>query len=151
MFISLDNLDIWFITCAFLFQFILIIHFSLRKWHFDSAMRFGPFVYALSIPAAICSIFLLLGGKTWSLWLGGFLFLIWAIFGYTVEYRSKIEWRSPIHWSIFCPYLILYLATTMFYWFPLALIWKPLWYFYAILFVASTLLNLISHKSQKKK
>jgi len=147
--ISLDYLDILFITCAFLFQFILILHFSLRKWHFDSAMRFGPFVYAIGFPAAICSIFLLLGGKTWSMWLGGFLYLIWAIFGYTVEYRRKIEWRNPINGSILGPYLVLYMATIMFYWFPLALIWKPLWYYYAVLFAVSTLLNLISHKSHK--
>jgi len=55
---GLDFLDILFITCAFLFQFILIIHFSLRKWRFDFAMRFGLLVYALGIPAAMCSIFL---------------------------------------------------------------------------------------------
>ena len=83
------------------------------------------------------------------MWLGGFLYLIWAIFGYTVEYRRKIEWRNPINGSILGPYLVLYMATIMFYWFPLALIWKPLWYYYAVLFVASTLLNLISHKSHK--
>jgi hypothetical protein len=37
----------------------------------------------------------------------------------------------------------------MFYWFPLALVYKPLWYGYAILFVISTLLNITSHKAHQ--
>jgi len=92
------------------------------------------------------SVILLLGGKTWSLWLSGFLFLVWAIFGYAVEYVKGIQWRSPIRWSIFGPYVFLYLATIMFYWWPLGLINKPLWGVYALLFIASTILNVTSHK-----
>ena len=145
----MDNLDLWFVVCAFLFQFILILHFSLRKWLFDVAMHYGPIVYALSVPAAAFSVFLLLRGKSWAFFLAGFFYLIWAIFGYTVEYVKKIEWRNPIRWSIGGPYVVLYLATVMFYWFPLALISKPLWYAYAVLFVASTILNVTSHKGPK--
>jgi hypothetical protein len=40
----------------------------------------------------------------------------------------------------------LYLASVLLYWFPLALVSKPLWYGYAVLFVASTILNVTSHK-----
>jgi hypothetical protein len=46
------------------------------------------------------------------------------------------------------PYLIFYLATVMFYWFPLALIAKPLWDAYGILFAISTFLNLSSHQNK---
>ena len=117
------------IICAFLFQIVLIIHFLLRKWFFDIyIMQYGWIVYALSVPAAIVSIILLLNGKNWSLWLGGFLYLAWAIYGYTVEYVKGIQWRSPIHWPVFGTYLFLYLATVMFYWWPLALVKKPLWF-----------------------
>ena len=95
---ELDNSEILFIICAFLFQIVLIIHFLLRKWFFDIyIMQYGWIVYALSVPAAIVSIILLLNGKNWSLWLGGFLYLAWAIYGYTVEYVKGIQWRSPIH------------------------------------------------------
>jgi hypothetical protein len=149
--IGSDSLEILFVLTAFLFQIVLIIHFALRKWRFDLAMRHGWIVYALSIPAAAVSILLLLGGMTWSLWLGGFIYLIWAIYGYSVEYIKKIEWRSPIRWSIGGPYVVLYLATVMFYWWPLALINKPLWYGYAVLFIISTLLNVTSHKVSKKQ
>jgi hypothetical protein len=146
---GLDALQILFVVCAFLFQIILIIHFGLRKWKFPLAMRYGRIVYALGLPAAAASGFLLRGGMAWSLWLGGFLCLIWGVFGFTVEYVLRIEWRSPIRWSIFGPYVFLYLATVMFYWFPLALVWKPLWYVYAFLFVISTVLNVTSHKKQE--
>ena len=112
-------------------------------------MRYGWIVYALSVPAVVVSIFLLLGGKTWSLWLGGLLYLIWAIFGYTVEYAKEIQWRNPIRWSIYGPYVFLYLATVMFYWWPLGLISKPLWYVYAVLFIVSTILNVTSHEGSR--
>lgn len=143
---GLDKLDALFVIWAFLFQFVLIIHFALRKWHFDVAMRYGPIVYALSIPAVTISMVLLLGGRIWSLWLGGFIYLVWAIFGYFVEYVRKIQWRSPIRWQVLGPYVFLYLAAVMFYWWPLALIRRPLWYVYAALFVVSTILNATSHK-----
>ena len=89
---------------------------------------------------------MLLGGLPWFFWIGGFLFLLWASYGFLVEYVKKIEWRNPICWQIFGLYIFMYLATVMFYWFPLALISKPLWYAYALLFILSTILNLTSHK-----
>ena len=112
-------------------------------------MKYGWVVYALSVPAAAVSVILLLNGKTWSLWLGGFLYLIWAIFGYIVEYVKGIKWRIPIRWSILVPYLLLYLSTVMFYWWPLALINRTLWYVGAVLFIISTILNITSHKRSK--
>lgn len=142
----MDNLDLLFVVTAFLFIIVLLIHFTLRKWRFRIAMRYGWMVYILSIPAVLVSVFLYLADKPWSFWLGGLLYFVWAVFGYTVEYRWKIQWRSPIRWLIFGPYVILYLATNMFYWFPLALIRKPLWYVYAVLFILSTVLNVSSHK-----
>jgi hypothetical protein len=146
---GMDNLDTLFVVIAFLFQIILIIHFALRKWRFESAMHYGPIVYGLGIPAFLGSLLLVAGGRTWPFGLSGFLYLLWGIFGYLVEYVKKIEWRTPIRWSIFGPYVFLYLATTMFYWFPLALIRKPLWYVYAVLFIFSTILNVSSHKGKK--
>lgn len=143
---GLDHLETLFVLNAFIFQIVLIIHFALRKWHFEIALRYGPVVYALSLPAAAVSVLILLGGKSWAFWLGGFIYLAWAIYGYTVEYVKRLEWRNPMRWSICGPYVILYLSTVMFYWWPLALLHKPLWYVYAVLFIASTILNVTSHK-----
>ena len=146
-----DYLDRLFVSTAFLFQIVLIIHFALRKWRFDFAIRYGMIVYALGVLAALEGVILLLGGKAWPLWVAGFLYLVWGGYGYWIEYVKKIEWRSPIRWSIFVPYLLLYLAIVMFYWFPLALIWKPLWYVYAVLFIISTILNVTSHQRPTKQ
>ena len=148
---DLDGLQILFVVSAFLFQLVLIAHFALRRWRFRVAIRYGWIVYALGLPAAAVSVWLLLGGAPWSLWAGGFVFLVWAAYGYTVEYARGIQWRSPILWPVFGPYVVLYLATVMFYWWPLALVWKPLWYAAAVLFVVGTVLNVASHGGPRQQ
>lgn len=141
----MDGPEILFVATAFLFQMVLIVHFALRKWRFHVAARYGPIVYALSIPAFAVSVLILLADKPWWLWLSGFLYLIWAAFGYTVEYVKDIRWRNPPRWPVLGPYLTLYLATVMFYWWPLIRISRPLWYAYTVLFLIATALNLASH------
>ncbi len=143
---GLDNLDTLFVLWAFAFQIVLIVHFAVRRRFFESyTLKYGWIVYALSIPAAAISILLLLGGKSWSFWLGGFLFLVYAAYGYWVDYIQGIQWRSPPRWSILFPYVFLYLATVMFYWWPLDLLGRPLWIAGAVLFVIATILNITSH------
>lgn len=146
----MDRHEILFVVLAFLFQIILITHFALRKWSFDTAMRLGWIVYVLSIPAAFISWYLWLHGKPWALFAGGFIYLIWAAYGFLVEYRLKVQWRNPPFWPVLIPYVVLYLATVMFYWWPLATLWKPLWYAYAVLFMISTWLNVTSHKPARQ-
>jgi len=144
---GLQSLEVLFVVWAFLFQAVLIVHFSLRKWAFDRyTLKFGWLVYAMSIPAVVVSLILLMGGMSWSLWMGGFIYLVWAVYGYVIEYGKRIQWRNPIRWPIFGPYVFLYLATIMFYWWPLADIQRPLWFIYGALFAISTILNITSHR-----
>jgi len=143
---KLDTLDKLFVVWAFLFQTLLIVHFAIRKPLFESyTAKYGWIIYALCIPAVVISIILMRGGKSWSFWLGGFLFLVFAIFGYWVDYVAQIQFRSPFRPSIAVPYVFLYLATMMFYWWPLGLLGRPLWFIYAILFVIATFFNITSH------
>ena len=143
---DLDNLDIVFVIWAFFFQIVLIVHYALRRRFFESyTMKIGWIVYALSVPAVVISVVLLLGGKTWSLWLGGFLFLIYAAFGYWIDYVKRIQWRNPLRLSVMFPYVFLYPATVMFYWWPLGLLSRRLWIAFAVLFVIGTILNITSH------
>ena len=143
---DLDNLDKLFIVWAFFFQIVLIVHFAIRKPFFESyTIKFGWIVYALCIPAVVISIILLRGGKSWSFWLGGFLFLLYAAFGYWIDYVVKIQFRNPLRLSIAIPYVFLYLSTVMFYWWPLGILSRPLWFVFAILFVIGTFLNITSH------
>jgi hypothetical protein len=141
-----DVYDLIFVVWGFLVQIVLIVHFALRKWAFQRfTFRYGWIVYALALPALIVSLVLLLGGKAVSFWLAGFLFLLWAIYGYRIDYVQKRSWRSPVDWRIGGPYVTLYLATIMFYWWPIGLISRPLWYVYGVLFLVSTWLNITSH------
>lgn len=143
---KLDNLDKLFIIWAFLFQILLIAHFAIRKPLFESyTVKYGWIIYALCVPAIVISIVLIRGGKSWSFWLGGFLFLVYAVFGYWVDFVAQIQFRSPIRPSVAVPYVVLYLATVMFYWWPLGLLSRPLWFVYAVLFVVATVLNITSH------
>ena len=143
---GLDRLDRLYILWALLFHIALIIHFAIRKPLMESyTQKFGWLVYALCIPSAVVSVILLQGGKSWSFWLGGFLFVLFAAFGYWVDYVQQIPFRNPLQWSIIIPYALLYLATVMFYWWPVGLLNRPLWYVIAGLFVIGTILNVRSH------
>ena len=142
----MDSLGYLFIGTSFGLSLALIPHFALRKWRFKTALKYGWWVYLLGLPAAAVSLALLLAGKAWYFWLGGFLYLAWAVFGLVVEYALKIEWRSPIRPAVFVPYILLYLAMQMFYWFPLARLARPLVYGYAALYVLVTWLNVTSHQ-----
>jgi hypothetical protein len=135
-----------YIITAFLFHAVLMAHFALRKWRFNIAIRYGPVVYGLSIPAAAVSLWLILNQAPWYLWVSGLLYLLWAVYGYWTEYIKEIEWRDAVRWSVLVPYISLYLATVMFYWWPFAVIYKPLWYIGGCLFAINTFLNITSHK-----
>jgi hypothetical protein len=142
----LDNLDRLFVGWAFFFQIALIIHFAFRRSLFEAyTLKYGWIVYALCIPGLVVSLLLLRGGKPWSFWIGGFIFLLFSMFGYWVDYVAEIQFRSPFQPMVGVPYVVLYLATVMFYWWPIGLLSRPLWLAYAVLFVIATVLNISSH------
>lgn len=141
----MDRYDKLYIFVAFFIQFILLIYFAIRKWDFDLAMQWGWLVYALALPAVIASLVLLFAGKPWYLWLAGFLYAIFGVFGYIVDIGRPVAWRSPVFLPVLIPYVVLYLSSLMFYWWPLGAIRRPLWYIYAVLFIFSTIFNVTSH------
>jgi len=143
---KLDPLDSLFVAWAFIFQIVLIAHFAVRKVWFETyTLSYGWIVYALCIPALIVSLVLLRGGKSWSFWIGGFIVLLFSSFGYWVDYIAKSPFRNPFQPALGVPYVMLYFASVMFFWWPLALVSRPLWVAYAILFGISTVLNITSH------
>ena len=143
---KLDSLTKLFVLWAFFFQIVLIVHYAIRKPLMETyTEKYGWLVYALCIPAAIISVILLRGGKEWYFWLGGFLFVVYAAFGFWVDYVARIQFRSPVRVSVMIPYVLLYLATYMFYWWPLWRIDRRLWLIYAVLYVVATVLNIQSH------
>ncbi len=143
---DLDSLELLFVIWAFFYMLVLILHFAVRKRFFERyTLRFGWIVYALGLPAVVISLILLFGGRNWGFWLGGFLCLLFSLFGYWVDYVKQIPWRKPLNKSVLFPYITLYLATLMFYWFPLRLIYPPFFYVYTGLYVIATVLNITSH------
>jgi hypothetical protein len=70
--------------------------------------------------------------------MAGSLYATWAMLGYIVDIARQVEWRSPILWPVFIPYVMLCFAKLKFYWWPLGFIHRPLWFVYAVLFVNST-------------
>jgi len=144
----LGRSDVLFAGTALLIQFVLVVFFALRTWFFDTAMELGWVVYALAVPAVLVSLVLIRSGRPWYLWIAGFLYAVWAAFGYYIDVASPVEWRAPILWPVLVPYVVLYLGAQMFYWFPLGRLGplgRRLWFVFAVLFVVSTGLNLASH------
>ena len=143
---ELDRFDYLFIIWAFFFQTVLIIHFAVRKRFFESyTAKYGWLVYALCIPAAVISVIILLGGKDWTYWLGGFLFVVYGVYGYWIDFVKQIQFRNPLRLSIVFPYVFLYLATVMFYWWPLYPLSLTLWIIYGVMYVIAMVLNIKSH------
>ena len=143
---DLSKLDKLFVGWAFFLQLSLIIHFAVRKPFFESyTMRYGWIIYALSIPAVIISIILMRSGKPWWAWIGGFMFALFSIFGYYADYIRQVPWRTPFFPPIGIPFVILYLTSIMFYWWPLMRINRWLWGVYTVLYVVSMILNIRSH------
>ena len=143
--LGLDKYDSTFVIWAFILQICLIVLFAVRKSNLELIVKYGWIFYLLCIPAVIVSILMLRVGKEWLFWIGGFIFLLWAIFGLIVEYGFGIQWRDPILWFILVPYVVLYLAMILFYWFPVGILSRPLWYIYGVLFALGTYLNITSH------
>jgi hypothetical protein len=81
------------------------------------------------------------------LWFAGILYAVFAAYGYIVDIARPVAWRSPVYLPIFLPYVLLYMSSLMFYWWPLGTIHRPSWFTYAGLFVISTLLNVTSHRN----
>jgi len=81
----------------------------------------------------IISLISMRAGKPWFFWLGGFLCLLFVVFGYYTDYIQQISWRNPVVPGIMIPHVTLYLSTIMFYWWHLWRINRPHWAVYAVL------------------
>ena len=140
-----DRSERQFLAASLGQQVVLVIYFALRKCHVAGAMQVGWLVYGLAIPAVALSVMLLKARKPWYLWTAGFLFAVWAAFGVVVDIIHPVAWRSPMLPSIFMPYVLLYTASQMFYWWPLLRVHRVSWCIFAALYSLSTFLNVTSH------
>ena len=138
-------LQILFVAFAFISQALLIFNFATLKWKPMIQQKSGWIVYALGLIAFPLSILFWAGGQGWYFWLAFALFTIWAMFGYCIDILRPINWRNPVRWQIFVPYLVLYISAQFAFWIPLWFIWSGYWIICAALYTISTILNISTH------
>ena len=126
-------------------QVLLLAYFAARRWRIHLAERYGWIAYAFGVVGLVVGAWLWASGASYRLFSGPLLFAAWSAFGAAVDLWRRVEWRSPIRWSILVPYVVLYLAAQMFLWWPLWDFMRGAWAVYLVLFVANTALNIGGH------
>ena len=134
-----------FTAFAFLSQILLISNFAAFRWKPRLQQQWGWIIYAAALIALPLGILFWVNGQAWYWWLAFMLYTIWAVFGFVVDILRPINWRIPIRWPIFLPYLILYIATQFAFWIPLWFVWPGFWILYAVLYIFNTVLNISTH------
>jgi hypothetical protein len=126
-------------------QALLLGFFAARRWSPLLAGRFGWIVYAASALGLPLGAWLVIDGQSWRLVTGPLLMGLWALFGAFVDLWRPREWRRAPVWRVLGPYLALYLPAQMFLWWPLRTIEPAAWVVFTLLFVPSTILNILGH------
>ena len=126
-------------------QAVLAGFFAARRWLRSAADRFGWIAYAFAGLGLPVGIWLLVGGASWRLFVGPMLLAVWAGLGVVVDLWRPVQWRRPIKWQVFVPYLALYFWAQMFLWWPLWNSWRAAWFCFLAMFIVNTVLNLTGH------
>jgi hypothetical protein len=132
-------------------QAVLVAYFAARRWAPRAAERYGWLAYAFAGLGLPLGVWLAAGGQSWRLWTGPVLLAAWAALGAIVDLWRRVEWRDPVRWSVFVPYVALYFFAQMFLWWPLWNLQRAAWAVFLVLFVANTALNLRGHFGQSAK
>ncbi len=134
-----------FAVFALVVQAGLAAHFAAYRWRPAWHRRWGWLAYALSLPGLALGLLCGLAQLPWVYWLAPGLLAAWAALGYTVDLWRPTNWRVPLRWSIFVPYLTLYLTAQFAFWIPLWSIGLGYWISYTLLYVLNTALNIPTH------
>jgi len=141
-----DTLQALFVVFAFLMQVLLIINFVARNWKPSFERKYGWLIYAMGIPGITLGILFLVGDQPWYIVAAPFVYSIWGAFGYFVDIYRPVQWRSPSRWSVFIPYVALFMASQFFFWIPLWYVGLGYWITYTAMYVINTGLNIYSHR-----
>jgi hypothetical protein len=143
-------LPLVFVAFAFISQALLIFNFVTLKWKPAIQQKYGWIVYAAGLIAFLLGILFWVNKQAWYFWLAFALFTTWALFGYIIDILRPVNWREPIRWQIFIPYVILYISAQFAFWIPLWFIGLEYWIIYAVLYTINTALNISTHFRPKK-
>ncbi|PKQ19549.1 MAG: hypothetical protein CVT66_09525 [Actinobacteria bacterium HGW-Actinobacteria-6] len=126
-------------------QAMLAAYFAARRWLPRQEKRIGWLAYIFALFGLPLGGWLLLGGQSWKLYIGPIVLGLWSVLGIVVDLWRRVEWRAPINWSVFLPYVVLYFWAQMLLWWPLWDVWRAAWLCFLVLFTVNTLLNLRGH------
>ncbi len=135
-----------FVFLAFLVQGILLFNFATRYWKPSIEREYGWLIYAMGFLGLILGVVLAFGGQPWYFVAAPLLYAVWSAFGYSVDVSRRIPWRNPRRWSIFIPYVALFILTQVSFWIPLWYVGLGYWIAYTALYVLNTGLNIFSHR-----
>jgi len=151
---SLVNLELsisLFVALGFLYQIVLLANFAVRIWRPELELEYGWAVYLfMGTLGFVLAAAMLASHAPTQLIIGPGLVFAWSFFGYVVDSRLHIEWRQPILWPIFLPYVLLFLFSLFSFWFPMWEIGYVYWGVFTILYVMHTSLNIYSHFAQRR-
>lgn len=134
-----------FVAFALTSQAVLLVYFAARRWWPRIADTYGWLAYGFGAIGFAVGAGIAFEGGSWRLYAGPLLFAAWAAFGVWADLLARTVWRRPVRWSVFGPYVTLFLAAQMFLWWPMWDDWRAGWAVYLVLFVCNTGLNLAGH------
>ena len=108
--------------------------------------KYGWLIYAMGIPGITLGILFLVRDQPWYIVAAPLVYSIWGAFGYFVDIYRPVQWRSPSRWSVFIPYVALFMASQFFFWIPLWYVGLGYWITYTAMYVVNTGLNIYSHR-----
>lgn len=126
-------------------QVLLVAFFSARRWRPVAATRWGWLAYGFAGLGLPVGAWMLVSGVSWRLFAGPLLMAAWAALGAYLDLRLRVEWRNPIRWNAFGPFVTLYFFAQMFLWWPLWDTQRVAWGVFGALFIVNTALNLLEH------
>ena len=98
----------------------------------------GYVIVALALPAALALVAFVRARAGWLQWVGPAVYLAFVVFMVAVEYVRPVEFRSPEHYGILVPYLLLFFGSILLMGLPMFRMDQKLW----LVTVATTVLLL---------
>ena len=87
----------------------------------------GHVMIALAVPAALALAALGRAGAGWQQWIGPAVYLAFVALMVVVDYVSPVEFRSPAHYYILVPYLVLFFGAILLMGLPMFRMDRRLW------------------------
>ncbi|HSR47447.1 MAG TPA: hypothetical protein VLL77_05610 [Anaerolineales bacterium] len=138
--------DVVFVAYAVLLQGLMLANFGVRLWRPELERRYGPALYAFGMTGVVVAVALTGAGGAWFHSLGPLLYAAWSGWGYWVDVRKRVQWRTNPRSLVFLAYVGLFMAWQFAFWIPLWTISMAAWIAYAVMYACSTGLNLASHR-----